>query len=173
MAKEDFSVVLGVTYPAGGPFTELQGTLNDGDAFLNWVTDPDGGNVPVANVTTVGLPGSTFGTDQQSMEDAFADLVRRANSGNEWHGRLFIFASGHGFSTEKNSIETGFVASNSTVDKWRYLPVHGYADFFSLSGMFDSVFLFLDCCRTKQTDYPISETGLRHGSQQFRNDPTK
>jgi|GEM_PF-4864290 len=153
----DYGVVIGVSYPAGGPFTQLQGTKNDADAFFNWLQDAGGGDVPVANIEVVGLSPPRANTTKSDIENAFEDLVIRARRGDERQGRLFIYASGHGFSSGQFTFETGLVTSDCTDAHWRNVALSKYADFFVMSGMFDSVILLLDCCRGRTTTYPIAE----------------
>lgn len=157
-SEKDYAVIIGVGYD-GNAFPTLHGTSTDAEVFKSWVVADNGGDIPLANVIDAGPNGNRFADDQAGIQDAFNELVEMTMHKKRL-GRLFIFASGHGFADLSNSWDTGLVASNAKDYLWYHVALYRYADFFMRSGTFNTVVLFMDCCRSKDPQFPVTPPPL-------------
>jgi hypothetical protein len=153
---EDFALVVGINnYPG---FGNLLGAVNDAKAFSTWLTDPQGGDVPEANIrliTSDDYPPPTGVIDAHptidDIESYLREIVIRAGE-NRAGRRLYIFMAGHGIqpiSTFSSTMtECALLPANAdTTTLRRHMPATEYLHWFRASGLFDEVVLFMDCGR--------------------------
>ncbi len=155
MATSDQAIVIGIrTYPK---LQSLRGPCHDAEAFREWLTDPDGGDVPAANVKFLVTdaysdPDVTEHPNVSEMEDLFGEFVERgvtaASSGQSLGRRLYIFLAGHGFSEPSNMTEVALFSANAGSWFAPNLAATRWAEWFRANGVFDEVVLVMDCCRT-------------------------
>jgi Caspase domain len=160
---QDYAIVIGIKdYPAFDNDNPLKGPENDARAFYNWIISPDGGDVPLGNVSliTSSLCGSPFADHRSArpivneIQTAFTDLqdiaARNSHNGGGYRvgRRLYLYMSGHGFAPTFE--ETGLLMANATPERVgsTYHVLGQYtADWFFKARCFEEVFLFMDCCR--------------------------
>jgi hypothetical protein len=89
----------------------------------------------------------------QRVQDAFQRLVDisednlAAGKGMRIGQRLYLYMAGHGFAPSERI--TALLTANATPRAPGYhIPGQPWADHFIVSGMFDEVILFMDCCQT-------------------------
>jgi hypothetical protein len=156
MAKDDWAIVVGIqSYPA---LESLSGPDNDARAFLEWLTDPAGGDVPEKHVQK--SLTSLWKTPFRSVEVAkpTEEHIRKAGERLQNKGkstpqrrigrRLYLYMAGHGFAPRQD--QTALLMANATKDRvgppYHWLGPYT-AEYFRRSGYFDEILLFMDCCR--------------------------
>ncbi|MEP7305621.1 MAG: caspase family protein [Acidobacteriota bacterium] len=165
MADDDYGLVVGINEYAEPPGA-LEGAKQDARDFLDWLKSSSGANVPEKNVDPfVRL------SDAKRTEPTYSTLLtllvairKRAPGGSKKRvgRRLYIFLAGHGISPPTDLDETGLVTVEAEDQLMPCLPGKQSADGFVLTGRFDEVLLFMDCCRVtdllqKQNVIPIVE----------------
>jgi hypothetical protein len=122
----DYAIVVGIArYPElgeAGAALDLKGSEHDVDAVVAWLTDPAGGHLPpparspdarpVPNVQVIKSSAFTAPTSAEDAEptivklegalenlDRVAQANKAAGKGQRVGRRLYIYMSGHGFST--------------------------------------------------------------------------
>jgi hypothetical protein len=138
--------------------------MDDARAFTTWLTSPDGGGLPEANVQLVPVQGAG-----RKVEDArpwttdVYDALDRANDAVEkqvkadpkvWSAsRLYLFVAGHGIAPGDG--QGALLVANATMRKLGYnvelTLQHGW---YSKFGPFREVVIFADCCRINKPFVP-------------------
>jgi hypothetical protein len=152
---DDWAIVVGINaYPE---LEKLDGPENDARDFADWVTGA--GGVPAANVRCIlstGFPPSPTAIEAQPTAQALENEFNRLDdlaAANTAAGkeervgrRLYLFLAGHGFGPDLDG--ACLLMANATRVRTRYhIPGKPWANHFVLSGYFDEVLLFMDCCR--------------------------
>jgi hypothetical protein len=161
MANDDWAVVIGIDrYPA---LTDLAGSENDARAFADWLSAPDGGAVPAAQIALVVSSHFPPGEPRPDAVDValpfnrlqdFAEQSGQSSKGLAVGGRLYMYLSGHGFGL--GSHETALLLANATPTRLGYnLPGQLWANWFLQSGYFREVVLFMDCSRNLVRQAPL------------------
>lgn len=152
MAVNDRAIVVGVKdYPALG---NLDGPENDARDFQQWLLDPQGGDVPAANIKRIlssdfGVTANPLDAEPTTMrlERAFDELYDLGNNnGGKAGHRLYIYLAGHGFAPSLE--DAALLMANAARGKsGHHISGKTYANWFRQSAFFDEVVLFMDCCR--------------------------
>lgn len=145
-ADENHAVVVGINHYAGG-IRPLQGSVNDCELFSEWLLDPNGGNVPDANLKRVysavdspRMPGG------EQIEERLQHFFDRSNEiGRPVGNRLYLFFAGHGVAKEMD--RTALVTANAVLNFVRGFIGDLASTKVQSSGLFREVVLVMDCCR--------------------------
>jgi hypothetical protein len=171
MAQNDYAVLIGIShYPQLGDnktTLDLKAPVNDVDALKEWLVDPNGGDVPPANVTTItsaDFPTNPTALDQSRIVkplkdiDSIYDQMVQTNGPLQFGRRLYIFVSGHGFSP---GVRRGSLFTADAVDRWgENIDVSGWLDFFQDAGYFREFVLLMDCCMNRISQIkPVGPSG--------------
>jgi hypothetical protein len=163
MNSEDYAIVVAIsTYQV---FDPLSSPEIDAVKFREWLTSPQGGQLPPGNIAYISSsqfhpPNSAPGSvdvAQPRLDDvdiAFKKHVVAANSTQRHRvgRRLYIFLSGHGITPGRSATpdldDTALLMANADlVSLGFHIPGHPYAEWFRTAGAFDELVLFMDCCR--------------------------
>lgn len=165
MAADDHALVVGIN--AYSKLRPLRGAEADAAAVQEWLTNPDGGDVPSANVTTI--VSSDYPTPAQPAlarpmtDDIRAELERLVDDAGatlQLGRRLYLYMSGHGFSPSID--ESALLMANASTRVLHSLPGVRYANLFRESTIFEEVVLWMDCCRDHYDRPPVVDVGLPH-----------
>src|ERR1700687_2886409 len=147
MNPDHFAIVFGLAaYTSLGnpPPSNLRGPENDADAIAAWLLDPECGGLLSANIKKVCsrdcLAPPAAAPSRDAIEDSFLWLNKLAEAnaatGRARTGgmRLYLYASGHGFSPWVNqgcllagSAEDGRFTQNVSLSSWvEWLQDAGY-----------------------------------------------
>jgi hypothetical protein len=156
MALDDRALVVGIDrYPAIGA---LRGAEADAGDFYNWVTDPAGGGVDRAMAQLVlsraGVSEKVRDAEpaRHQVEQFFTDVDEAANENSRLNlglkagRRLWLFMSGHGFTTSQD--HSALLMANATPTLLASFAGRLWADRLFQGGWFDEVILFQDACRS-------------------------
>lgn len=143
---ENHAVVVGIDHYNGG-IRALQGSLNDCDLFIEWLRDPQGGNVPAGNLIDIrsaaDAPGQPFGEHIEMTLEGFFN--RSLQVGRPVGNRLYLFFAGHGVT--KDLDRTALVTANAALTFVRGFIGDLASAKIRTSGLFREVILVMDCCR--------------------------
>ncbi|MFI5455835.1 MAG: hypothetical protein ACHRXM_10330 [Isosphaerales bacterium] len=162
----DYAVIVGVqSYPGlddptSDSFHPLLGPVNDATAFYDWVTAPDGGDVPKANADLIAriYPSPPTIDDAQPIENQVYKALRKhydrgMAAGQHAGRRLYVYMAGHGI--EVASKEPALLMADAAPRQFNnHFLARGYADWFFKAGFFDEILLFMDCCRD---NFPLTQ----------------
>ncbi|MGB3796097.1 MAG: hypothetical protein WA957_07315, partial [Alteraurantiacibacter sp.] len=153
MAQNDMAFVVGIErYPtfggnASNAARDLQGPVNDAEAFVGWLKAPDGGDLRKGNifaVTSGDFPtGNPVGPVLQDMIDTLEKLKIAATKPPKKR-RLYIYTSGHGFGRKR--LEGGLYLADAEPNNLSNLFVTEYFNWFLDAAHFDECVLFSDAC---------------------------
>ncbi|HEV7661090.1 MAG TPA: hypothetical protein VGO55_14725 [Allosphingosinicella sp.] len=166
---DHYAVLVGVShYPKLGepPPSDLKGPNNDVDAIHDWLVDPAGGGLDPGHVWCVKSPETPDPRGQpgrDAINVAFEELVDQAEHGRGGTGaqlgrRLYIFASGHGFSPTLNQgcLHAANATSGSTGTNVLFTA---WLELFQEAGYFKETVLWMDCCMNRDSrDLPSAPT---------------
>jgi hypothetical protein len=146
--KDHYAIAIGIdTYPS---LRRLTSAVRDATAFLEWVTDDDGGNVDQENVRLIRspekLPVDRF--DATPIQDHIDRALRDfgAEAGRRIGKRLYFYFAGHGLGPSFDEVGM-LMAIASMGSLTKNIGLRSYRDFFHETGLFDEVVFFVDCCR--------------------------
>jgi uncharacterized caspase-like protein len=160
MPDAHYAVVVGINrYPG---LSDLRGPAGDAARFVEWLVDPDGGDVPQANVRLV--PASTDAEADLTVDAARPELddindalrevtneVRRRTEAEPalWQRtRLYFFVAGHGLLPDGG--EAALLAANASGEEPGYnLDLRLYQLWYRRCGHFHELVVFADCCRNE------------------------
>lgn len=158
---DHYAVLVGVSqYPQLGepPPSDLKGPNNDVDAVYQWLVDPAGGGLDPDHVWRIKSPDAPDPRGQpgrDAIQIAFEDLVDRAERGRGGTGaqlgrRLYVFASGHGFSPTLNQgcLHAANATSGSTQTNVLFTA---WLELFQEAGYFKETVLWMDCCMNRDS----------------------
>jgi hypothetical protein len=162
MPADHYAIVIGLSrYPNLGdpPPSDLEGPEIDADAVVGWLTDANGGGLPAQNVKVIrsreyNAPPAAAPTRDQ-IEEAFLWLDRlakdnaQAGNGRRVGTRLYLYASGHGFSPR---FRQGCLLAGNAADQQFSANVFpsGWIDWFQDAEYFREYVLWMDCCMDRQ-----------------------
>lgn len=157
MPRDDYAILVGISRYAAPHFPPLQGPPRDVQRFYHWLTDPRGGDVDPANITTIVTPDpprkvSSVKTPPlfSDFHDAFERLVTDDNHSPVYHrdSRLYLYFSGHGFCQIHDRIPQAalYAANANRVSHWNIAGTL-YALWARDAAIFGEIVLVMDCCR--------------------------
>jgi hypothetical protein len=161
MQDQHFAIVIGLSsYPnLGDPPANLHGPENDADDVASWLRAPDGGGLPEANVMVIRSRDAKSPPEaaptREALENAFIWLDDLAKKNAEQTGRrkvgsrLYLYASGHGFSPRTN--QGCLLAGNAAQERFNanVFP-SGWLEWFQDAEYFSEYVLWMDCCMDRQ-----------------------
>lgn len=159
-ATEDYGLVVGINDYKHAVYPPLEGAKRDAEDFIRWLKSPTGGNLPDQNVDPF-----TKLWDDHAEEPVLSYLwglllklrgLGTASKKKRVGRRLYIFLAGHGISPMELD-ETGLVTVDAADGYTPHLAGKEHADNLCLSGRFEEVLLFMDCCRV--TDLLLTKIG--------------
>jgi hypothetical protein len=171
MAAEDFAILMGISLYADPLYPKLGGPVHDVELMKAWLTSPTGGNMPATRIETIVSPNA-FPNGQDpflapplaaQFDAAFLTMERERVALKETrvNARLYLYFSGHGFSSReiKRGAEAALYAANAAKD---YFP-HVYGTYFAYraveKALFKEIVLIMDCCRDAEANRsPIDPT---------------
>jgi len=150
MAKDDFAIVIGIdTYPA---LRRLRAAVKDSGRFLEWLTSPEGGDVPPDNIRLIQSPtknsADPLATDTRPLQGEVDQALRDFGVDNRQRigRRLYFYFAGHGLGTTFEDV--GMLMANATMTTLRSnIGLKDYRRFLHENGYFDEIIFILDCCR--------------------------
>lgn len=164
MAAEDFAILVGISRYADPSYPTLDGPPHDVELMRKWLLDEKGGNLPKERIKTIVSP-ATFASDQDPLlapplplefETTFVRLERErmALKAARLSGRLYLFFSGHGFSSR--DINRGDEAALYTANAAKDYYQHIFGTYFALrakaKALFREIVLIMDCCRDAEAN---------------------
>lgn len=158
MAEQDYAIVVGISrYPKLGPEQgplDLHGPDADVDAILAWLQDSAGGAVPVRNTLTIRCPSPPVDgvsePTQASVERALVWLQALASANQLGSGgypvgrRLYIYMSGHGFSSLPD--RACLYTAEAQADYGQNVHATGWLSWLQDANLFRELVLWMDCC---------------------------
>ena len=151
----DYAIVIGIQHYKAN--AELAGPHQDTDKFMNWLLDPNGGNLPADPVNVGSSPNvlrllstEAYTPSQKDVDDWLGTKmleIQRFGEGQTAR-RLYFYFSGHGIGvSHTNSAlllpEWTTMMRNYALSSEKYL--HGLID----RGLFQEIYFFMDCCRNR------------------------
>ena len=153
MAQNDLALLIAIKrYPgfggnAASGSQNLKGPENDALAFYDWLTDPNGGDVPAAHIfrkTSADFPaGGQIGPAQAHLKQEL-DALRSELKKTPKKRRLYIYVSGHGYGRRRT--EGGLYLADATQTSLTNLFVTDYFHWFLDAAHVEECVLFYDAC---------------------------
>lgn len=180
MAADDYAILVGITlYPFLG---DLQGAEGDAKRFREWLIDPMGGAVPPENVQLIVTsdfhpPNPSCVEDAEPAQDRFERAIRKLTipggiQRDRAGRRLYLYFSGHGFTTTKRP-EAALYAASATFNAAEQIAGTRYLDRLKGAALFEELVLVMDCCRTEETMAEIFDPRLTLVTNTLRADRVK
>jgi hypothetical protein len=169
----DYAVVLGLSrYPTLGEppdsAADLNGPDNDADAVYAWLKSV---GIPDENIklrkssqfTPFNPPDAGKPTRDEINEcfvwlDQIAQNNKGAGKGLKVGRRLYVYASGHGFSPKRN--QGCLFAANATPRYGVTSNVSSWFEWFQDANYFDELVLWMDCCMNRMSLLPPGDVPL-------------
>jgi uncharacterized caspase-like protein len=163
------AIVVGIqSYPELTP--KLKGPEYDARTFFEWVTTAGGVNPnPALGHATLILssqfkPPAVRALDARPTSEVIREKLEeleeigdKAADGRAGE-RLYLYLSGHGFGQDLNT--AALLMANATQSRTRnHVPGRLWADHFYISGYFDEILLFMDCCRERHATAVLNGPG--------------
>ncbi len=159
MANTDWALAVGINKYPDPAFPRLDGPEADAKDFFKWVTSKDGGGVATSRARLIVSSQFRPAVDAidaeptaEAVQKFFEKLAAVAKKNDEKGDglaagrRLYIYLSGHGFALEDK--DTALAMANAARDRLKHhIPGKAWANLFCVSGYFEEVLLFMDCCR--------------------------
>ncbi|MEO6065967.1 MAG: caspase family protein [Lysobacterales bacterium] len=162
MAREDnFAILVGVGDYPEGLMQRLDGPGNDVDFFADWLADPVGGNLPVANIRKLVSPQQRNGAPPHPPSyldfwQVLKSIVIVDQQLKRRPGRLYLFFSGHGFCDFKERTNhAALYTADATPASSANVCGTFVADWCQRSAVFEEIMLVMDCCRDKEMSKPL------------------
>lgn len=149
---QDYALVVGINDYRS--LDALDGAKNDAEAFVRWLRDPGGGDLPEGNVKLFLSSPDPWAPGLEEIVDWLIELVETRSPGlDERIGRrLYLFLAGHGIGPGVD--EAGLLVPTTSGVAVKYLAGSRYANFFRAAALFEEVLLFMDCCRDHDWELP-------------------
>lgn len=141
-----YALVVGIDhYPR---FSSLKGARKDAEDFYRWLTNPEGGGVPAANVELILSRKKPVRPIHDDIDDALERLLVAARhaSGDK---RFYLYFSGHGLGRSNVGADL-CLATWSKERRAMALDSMSYLQLVMRCGYFREVVFFLDCCRVRE-----------------------
>ena len=164
MAAEDFAILVGIARYADPSYPKLDGPVRDVELMKEWLMSAKGGNVPEARIKTIISPDK-FPDGQDPLlapplaaqfEAAFIAMERErmALKAARVSGRLYLFFSGHGFSSRDiaRGDEAALYAANAAKDYYQHIFGTYFARRAEAKALFKEIVLIMDCCRDAEAN---------------------
>jgi hypothetical protein len=133
VAAEDFAILVGISCYVDPSYPKLAGPVHDVELMKQWLMSKKGGDVPPSRIKTIISPDK-FPDDQDPLlapplaaqfDSAFITMERErmALKAERLKGRLYLYFSGHGFSSRDISRgpEAALYAANAAKDYYQHI----------------------------------------------------
>ncbi|MCC7597731.1 caspase family protein [Janthinobacterium sp. FW305-129] len=167
----DHAILIGIgDYPGLGEDEQparLLGPVNDVDAIKEWLLDPQGGAfaddstihviISDAAAAVAGKPRPT-GSELEAALARIADLAeanRLAGKSMQVGERLYLFMTGHGFSSRRNS--ACLFTADATPRMNAHIHATGWLNWLQDSALFREFVLWMDCCMDRMALEPVRD----------------
>ncbi|WP_420225916.1 caspase family protein [Pigmentiphaga litoralis] len=155
---EDYAILVGISWYPAGNFAELSGPLNDVALVEKWLGES--GLLP-CNIIKITTPREIPADFDKYAAPPIADdfdhvframLDRRMAMPDRVKGRLYLYFSGHGFSskTQDRDAEGALYCANATRIAYEHIFGTHYARIAKAWALFAQVVLIMDCCRDSE-----------------------
>ena len=164
MAAEDFAILVGISRYADPSYPKLDGPVHDVELMKEWLMSANGGNVPEARIKTIISP-EQFPDGQDPLlapplaaqfEAVFIAMERErlALKAARVNGRLYLYFSGHGFSSRDiaRGDEAALYAANAAKDYYQHIFGTYFARRAEAKALFKEIVLIMDCCRDAEAN---------------------
>lgn len=148
---EDYAIIIGVEHYEDSSFSHLKGATNDANDFKDWATDPNGGNIKAENCKLLLSNDGLTELFQKHIEDEASKLLTSAKADQENARRLYFYFSGHGLGVKLDEVALIPTDWKQMLGN-RAIASKGYHDAILQYGIFEEVFFFLDCCRSRKVN---------------------
>ncbi|CAK8718037.1 Peptidase C14 caspase domain-containing protein [Candidatus Electrothrix aarhusensis] len=158
MPKNDHYAIL-VTITKYPGLSDLEGPEADGDAFVKWLTSPDGGDLPLDNVTHIrtadfipfdGDDAYDAKPTETQFKRALNNLLREGEE-HSWKDkageRLYLYFGGHGHTAGTSLNDPALFSAVAQNGDTAHIAGYRYAAKIASAGFFDEILLFMDCCQ--------------------------
>jgi len=143
---KDYALIVGInSYPELEPSKQLSQAVNDAKAVHDWLVDNGADPAALRLLTSEQGPGKPTHND---VDIALVELIEAARTDPEPEKRFFLYFSGHGLGPKRFSHDL-CLAGWSDNRQQCALDHLSYRNLLAEIGLFDHVYLFLDCCRTR------------------------
>lgn len=169
--NQDYAVIIGIkNYDV---LKSLEAPIEDAESFSEWLKDREGGDVPKENVKFIENINNSnqapYPPILDNIDDALLEIIDQGQGTG--YRRLYFFFSGHGIGVNWN--EVSLCLPKWSESRLNYaMSTNAYLNYFVTSNLFDEVFFFLDCCRTRKIGVqglPPAVNWPRQGGKQCRN----
>jgi len=155
MARADhYAILLAINYYPG--LRDLCGPENDIGAFEEWLAQPDGGDLPPANIRVI--KSSTFAkvVDPGDANPTETEFKRALNTlvkdeTRSWRTRagerLYVYMAGHGFTAGAAITDPALFSAVAQNGDTAHIAGYRYAAKLATAGFFDEIVLVMDCCQ--------------------------
>lgn len=157
MHSDHYAIVIGLScYPKlGDPPANLKGPENDAQAMKEWLIADTGGRLPPENVKMIcsknfSAPPEAAPTRDDIEEgfmwlDDIAGKNQQQGKGRTVGARLYVYASGHGFSPHQR--QACLLAGNAAERQFSAnVFCSAWIDWLQDAGYFQEYVLWMDCC---------------------------
>ena len=164
MAADDFAILVGISRYADPSYPKLDGPGHDVALMKEWLTSANGGAVPEARIKTIVSP-EQFPDGQDPLlapplaaqfEAVFIAMERErlALKADRVKGRLYLYFSGHGFSSRDiaRGDEAALYAANAAKDYYQHIFGTYFARRAEAKALFKEIVLIMDCCRDAEAN---------------------
>jgi hypothetical protein len=148
---ENFAIVIGIDnyLKANDGLTPLSAAVADAEAFMDWVSDPNGGNVKDEHLFSLLSPSDQHIPTQAEFENKFASFIEVLRKDRSPKGRFYFYFAGHGVANPDDDSENYLCLANWTkFYSNRALSMADGVSFLSFLGLFQEIVFMIDCCRT-------------------------
>ena len=161
MNPDHFAIVIGLSrYSEFRPAADLAGPENDANGIVDWLEDPNGGGLPVPNIKLITSSSYPPPKDEpwpghlerEAFEwiEGLAQTNVAAMKGRNVGERLYFYASGHGFSTDRRE-GCLLTANANAVKATANIGVTAWLRWWQDAGYFREYVLLLDCCMNRMS----------------------
>jgi len=167
VAADDFAILVGIwKYSDATSFGALNGPQNDIALMREWLTDPNGGNIPndQDHIVEIRTPDPFIPADgvprSEAFNQVFRDLQQKrlALNADRLNGRLYLYFAGHGFCNRSigRDSEAALYTANATTNFYEHIFGTYFARVSNGKALFRETVLIMDVCRdSKITQQPI------------------
>lgn len=169
MNQQHYGVVVGINrYP---DIRDLNYARGDAEKFTEWLTDPQGGGVPIANVVTIAIDDGKMpdGTPRENAlptrREVFNALYKFRKAADDrikqhpedWEQtRLYFYVSGHGIAPEAK--DAALLLADAGPDWYgENISCARVISFLTKNQPFREVVVFADCCRERVDNAPLGD----------------
>lgn len=180
LAEQDHAILVAISrYRDDLHYPDLDGPLNDHQAFYNWLVDKDGGNVPAENIHRLatseelarmgkprpsGLADVAWEPSKHGFKSKVEKVIQDPDTAEfiKRDARLYMHFAGHGFSSDWEALQSAsLVPADVFGNQMEDIPGTLYMEGIRKMALYSEIVLIMDCCRTLTRTGTYSQTGFR------------